>query len=436
MFLIGGGAMNSPNQVRQLESTASRLANEGRWTEAGRVWKEVHQHEPDNPRALVGLAVFALQAGDAPIAIAHLRRARQVAPGDIVVLLTLSTAYRQVGDAAAEIETIEAALAVDPYFWPALLCKAGWIEHQHGPAVAASTYANVLKIAPPESHWPPPQRDALVHARNVVTRHASELHAHLLSRASAALEALPSTLARRWGEALAIAAGLSRPFEQICNQLHIPRLPAEPFVDRALFPWAADLEACTPSILRELMPLLAQRDELFSPYIEYRPGEPVNQWKELNNSKRWGALHLWRAGVPVQRHQELLPETTRILSGIEMAQIGGLCPNAMFSILEPGTHIPPHTGETNARLVAHLPLIVPENCSLRVGIEAHQWRVGELVFFNDTIEHEAHNSSDQPRVVLIFDVWNPLLTSDERNLVQAVCSAMRDFRSWSSSAGA
>jgi aspartyl/asparaginyl beta-hydroxylase (cupin superfamily) len=99
----------------------------------------------------------------------------------------------------------------------------------------------------------------------------------------------------------------------------------------------------------------------------------------------------------------------------------------MFSALAPKSHIPPHNGETNARVVAHLPLIVPDGCTYRVGFDERRWRVGETLIFDDTIEHEARNDSDELRVVLIFDLWNPLLTAAERNLVKTLAAAARAF---------
>jgi aspartate beta-hydroxylase len=47
--------------------------------------------------------------------------------------------------------------------------------------------------------------------------------------------------------------------------------------------------------------------------------------------------------------------------------------------------------------------------------------------FDDTMEHEAWNNSDQPRVILIFDVWNPRLSQTERDLVAAVMQAIDKF---------
>jgi aspartate beta-hydroxylase len=153
----------------------------------------------------------------------------------------------------------------------------------------------------------------------------------------------------------------------------------------------------------------------------------VNQWAELNHSTRWSVFSLWKGGLPVEENITRFPQTAAALASIEMAEIGGLCPNAMFSALAPRTHIPPHHGETNARLVAHLPLVIPRNCMLRAGYEVREWKPGEILVFDDTLEHEARNDSDELRVVLIFDVWNPLLTQAEREMVNVMTAAARDF---------
>ena len=52
----------------------------------------------------------------------------------------------------------------------------------------------------------------------------------------------------------------------------------------------------------------------------------------------------------------------------------------------------------------------------------------EVLIFDDTIEHEAANESDQLRVVMIFDVWNPYLSIEERALVQRLSQVERGFR--------
>jgi aspartyl/asparaginyl beta-hydroxylase (cupin superfamily) len=95
----------------------------------------------------------------------------------------------------------------------------------------------------------------------------------------------------------------------------------------------------------------------------------------------------------------------------------------MFSLLKAGARIEPHTGMFNTRLVCHLPLIVPPKCSFRVGNEVREWREGKLFIFDDTIEHEAWNDSDELRVVLILDLWPPSLGAGDRRAVAAVIGA-------------
>jgi aspartyl/asparaginyl beta-hydroxylase (cupin superfamily) len=95
----------------------------------------------------------------------------------------------------------------------------------------------------------------------------------------------------------------------------------------------------------------------------------------------------------------------------------------MFSLLAPHTHIPPHTGVANVRLVSHLALIVPQGCGFRVGATTIEWKVGKAFVFDDTIEHEAWNDSDELRVVLIFDLWAPSLRPSERDAIARVISA-------------
>jgi aspartate beta-hydroxylase len=103
-------------------------------------------------------------------------------------------------------------------------------------------------------------------------------------------------------------------------------------------------------------------------------------------------------------------------------------PEALYSVFAAGTHLLPHRGVTNARAVSHLPLVVPPDCALRVGGDEHTWREGRTVVFDDTYEHEAWNRSQEVRVVLIADVWNPHLSAGERAAIHDVITAIGDLR--------
>jgi aspartyl/asparaginyl beta-hydroxylase (cupin superfamily) len=62
-----------------------------------------------------------------------------------------------------------------------------------------------------------------------------------------------------------------------------------------------------------------------------------------------------------------------------------------------------------------------------VGNETREWRIGEAWAFDDTIEHEAWNDASETRVIMIFDIWNPLLSAAERRMVSALLGAHRDW---------
>jgi len=99
-------------------------------------------------------------------------------------------------------------------------------------------------------------------------------------------------------------------------------------------------------------------------------------------------------------------------------------PSILYSLLRPGARIPPHTGEVNTRLICHLPLVVPDQCSFRVGNDTRVTVEGRAWVFDDTIEHEAWNGSDRTRVILLFEIWRPELTAAERALVSSMFEAI------------
>jgi len=153
-------------------------------------------------------------------------------------------------------------------------------------------------------------------------------------------------------------------------------------------------------------------------------GTPANLWSPLDRSDQWSARYLWRYGVRDDAVCARCPQTAAILDALPLADIPGRAPTAFFSVLKPGTHLPPHTGVSNIRSVVHLPLIVPDKCGFRVGGETREWRVGEAFVFDDTIEHEAWNDSDTIRAILIVDVWNPHLTPDETTMLRRLFGAL------------
>ena len=64
---------------------------------------------------------------------------------------------------------------------------------------------------------------------------------------------------------------------------------------------------------------------------------------------------------------------------------------------------------------------------MRVGNETRPWRTGELTLFDDSVEHEAWNDSDDTRVILLFDVARPELDPQEARAVDLCFRAIDDY---------
>ena len=129
-------------------------------------------------------------------------------------------------------------------------------------------------------------------------------------------------------------------------------------------------------------------------------------------------IPLIRNGMVVDEYASLCPLTMAAAGALDLPKLGYISPSLYFSVLEPGSRIAPHSGITNARVIAHLPLVVPDRCGFRVGGEPREWEVGRAMVFDDMTTHEAWNDSDEIRVVLIADLWRPELSMSERREIE------------------
>ena len=335
-------------------------------------------------------------------------------------LFNQARAESAAGDDAGALASLDRALALQPYFLPALLAKAKLLDRLGRQAEGMQLRRAFLAGIADDGGFPQPVRAELAEARAAVAaddaRRAAE-YAQALEQVAAAFPAADLSRARAYAEQ---RAGRRKVYVQQPTGGHFPFLPAIEFFDRALFPWFEALEAQTDAIRAELLSLWAEDDPDFRPYVAYDPTQPANQWAELNHSPRWSAWFLWEDGVRNDANCARCPATAAAVERVPLLDTPGKAPSVMFSILQPRTRIPPHTGSTNARTTVHLPLVVPPGCGFRVGAETRSWREGVAWAFDDTIEHEAWNDSDQVRAILILDVWNPLLSEAERAAVRAI----------------
>jgi len=210
--------------------------------------------------------------------------------------------------------------------------------------------------------------------------------------------------------------------------LYFPDLPSPRFFDRSLFPWYAALESRTAVIADEMRTVLAQ-DSGFEPFLGHVGDEQLlgQHLRGDQGKPAWNAFFFQRHGERHEANALRCPHTAAALEEAPLCRIRGHAPECCFSVLTPGSHILPHHGVTNTRVVTHLPLVVPPDCALVVGGEKREWEEGVCFTFDDTFEHEAWNRSAQTRVVVLLDTWNPYLTDVERSALTGLVEAIGDF---------
>ena len=226
--------------------------------------------------------------------------------------------------------------------------------------------------------------------------------------------------------ALDMLKGAREVFQQRPAVLYYPYLAQRQFFERQEFDWVPAFEAAAPAIREELLALVNDAD--FRPYVQNDPDRPVRDFGGLNENPNWTALYLWRDGKIVEENARRCPKTMAALEKVPLSDIGGRTPAVLFSRLEPGAHIPPHSGMLNCRLICHLPLIVPAGCWLRVGNETREWDEGKLLIFDDSFEHEAMNPTGELRIILLFDIWRPEIGPEERAAISAIFDAIDQFQ--------
>jgi aspartate beta-hydroxylase len=416
-----------------LAAEAQELLRQGRIPEAEAAFSRVLEASPHHVEALNVLALSALRGGRVPQALDLLHRAALADPRDAVTQLHLGRAFDAAGDIAAALQAYEAAVRLRPDFSVARLYWAASLERANRIDRAVVQYVRALEDAQKSGRWlkpestPPALRQLVEHAVATVRENRNLAFASLFE-----------PLVNRFGKnSLArVAQALRIYFKQEAavfpdprqrpTFLFVPGLPAAPYLDRALFPWIGDLEAETANVQAELGRLLP----------DSRGRERVFDTAELEQANlrgdgiapSWTGYYFYRYGLRREDNCGACPHTARALESIPLSRVRAHGPEVLFSVFTPGTHLLPHRGVTNTRLVGHLPLVIPENCALKVGGELHAWAEGRVVIFDDTYEHEAWNRSSSIRVVMIFDIWNPYLTEVERLAFADLIAAIGDFR--------
>lgn len=256
-------------------------------------------------------------------------------------------------------------------------------------------------------------------------RHMAALHATAVDEAEKEIgETLPRLRSAIWCQThpydFAYCDPLQRPW-----LLYLPDLDRQPWFDTRSLPGSAGLADAWSAIEQEARALLDEFAGHRQPYL--RAVDTVeSDFAPLHGSSRWDSLHLYRAGQPAEAEVlQAAPVIHEAIQQLDCTRLGAHPMELFLSVLAPRTAIPPHYGLANTRLTVHLPLIVPDDCALKVGDEAREAVRGRVLAFDDSYLHEAWNRSAAPRVHLIVETWRPDLTDAEKRGLQR-CVDNRD----------
>ncbi|MBL8546292.1 MAG: aspartyl/asparaginyl beta-hydroxylase domain-containing protein [Hyphomonadaceae bacterium] len=337
-------------------------------------------------------------------------------------LLEQARASGARGDVAGQMTAVDRVLAAQPQNAAALLMKADILTKQGDLRGAVAFYAAVTRQRAAGNSGVSDQD--FERARGVLDRFAHEFEDHI--RAELAAQGFSgANLPARFSRALDILVGKKRAYQQQPRHLFVPELAPVQFFERKDFPFLDRVEAAFGAIRAELEHVIATATG-FEPYVKAAANRPPSTQRGLVGNEAWSAFFLIKDGE-VTPGGEQCPATLEALSEAPVARIPNHSPLVLFSKLAGGAHIPPHTGMINTRLICHLPLIAPPGCHFRVGNELRTWEEGKAWVFDDTIEHEAWNNSGQERTILLFDIWRPDLSADEREAFSALCVAIEKY---------
>lgn len=413
------------DDAQALFRQARSLMESGRRDEAETLLRRIVEREPGHTGALGFLGLTAFQRGELDDSERWLRRALELTPDDALLNQNLGLVFKARGQTEAALRRLEEALSHRPDLPMAHLHRGEILAGTGRDLEAGESLARAVALNPNLGkvemlRQAPAQIAGMVQSLEDARRRLAN------RKRTQAIEAL----AERYGndaiqrarEFVAVFNGererdWAHPL-QTPSWMYFPDLESRAWFEREEFDWIPELEAAAPRIREELTSVVTERSGI-SPYVPDSASSQAD-WRPLAGRTDWGAYHLYRGGERVLEHCRACPETAAALGRLPLMDCPGHAPEAFFSILQPGVHIPPHVGLANTKLAVHLALVIPEGCSITVGGETRHWTEGRVLVFDDSFEHEARNDSDSLRAVLICEIWNPQFSEAERAAVRAV----------------
>jgi len=426
--------LNQPETHADAHVRARQLARTGAIAEAEREYARVLEAAPQDLESLNFLGLCALRAGRPEQGVHLLQRALAAAPDDLETLKNLGAAHQLLGQIEVGQELLRRALAREPDHYVARLHFAYGQEQLANPRRALVEYFRAVTTAQRRGLWLSPEttpeglRELVVRAMSWIRQGRPELFHGVLEPlrqrfGAAALQRVSRALDLYLG---ALPASYADPRQRPLF-FYVPDLPARPYWPRAEFPWIEQYESTCHSILEELHEVLRAATGFEAVHAGLDQQHQARLLESSAGQPAWDGYYFYRHGRPYEDNAGRCPRTIAALDALPLMRVRDHGPESMYSALTPGTRILPHRGVTNARLVVHLGLVVPEGCALSVCGEERGWRPGECFVFDDTYEHEAWNRGTETRYVLICDVWNPRLDEPERLALAELTGVIGDF---------
>jgi len=362
--------------------------------------------------SLIDQADAAMARGDVRQAASLLELAAQRGR-DSTTLLRLATVRRSLGDIAGATRAAEAGVDLSPRNFLMSLLLGSLREAASAYHAAERAYRFACACAPPDMALQPRIEQQLAHARSRVAMAKEWRQALLEWHPSGDLLALTPSEERRIRHFRTNVLENLDADQLVPPVFIVPGLRDKRYFEAGSFAGVDLLERDTDEIRNE-----------FHALVEHCWGDFAVRLAGLRHAEHdagrvgsWSMIPLVRNGRVVEEFASRCPRTMAVTRELDQPELGLISPSLYFSVLEPNSRIAPHTGITNARVILHLPLIVPDDCGFRVGGETRSWEEGRAMVFDDMTTHEAWNDSDRMRVVLIADLWRPELSKRERGAI-------------------
>jgi len=406
-----------------LYSRADQLRQANRPQDVATVCAEILKLDPGSASALQFLSTWNLGQGQYGEALKYLRPYCESVPNQEAMMLPFAIALEETGAYAEAKAVLQRALKLNENNFFTYAYLGSVLEKMGKPEEAAWAYSfgvdvnPALKVLPKQGGYPKPALERITRSNAYLKEVGRKLHLGAVAKARAKFPGGDFSRIERavWRKLHDEWVGLTSAKQQPMV-FYIPDLCRSPWYAREEFPWVAELEREYVPIRNEVLQNL-RLDVDSRPYL-LAGGLDAASWGTMIGSRDWSAVHFYDGMKRKEPVCQRFPYTAKVLEKLPLFRVEGSPVEALYSILKPKTKIPPHFGNSNARLTVHLPLVVPKGCVLKAGGEEQEVVAGRAMFFDDTFRHNAWNDSDEVRIVLIFEIWHPDLSEEERAAVE------------------